>query len=132
VDQGEDLDRLPGIGPDLAGKIKEIVATGSCAQLERLRNELPPAITELLKIPGLGPKRVRALHQELGIQTLELDHLRFGIGQARRSGLEADDVLNTRTQQAPRPLLDASMSRGARIPEHASGAQQALEKPGIH
>lgn len=83
VDQGEDLDRLPGIGPDLAGKIKEIVATGSCAQLERLRKELPPAITELLKIPGLGPKRVRALHQELGIQTLAQLHRAASQGQVR-------------------------------------------------
>lgn len=70
VDRPEDLDALPGIGPDLAGKIVEVVTTGSCALLERLRKELPPVIAELLKIPGLGPKRVRTLHQELGIETL--------------------------------------------------------------
>ncbi len=74
VAQGEDLDALPGIGPDLAGKIVEVVSTGTCAQLERLRKELPPAITEMLKIPGLGPRRVRALHQELGVQTIEQLH----------------------------------------------------------
>ncbi|HEY0887816.1 MAG TPA: DNA polymerase/3'-5' exonuclease PolX [Ramlibacter sp.] len=70
VEAGEDLDPLPGIGPDLAGKIAEIVATGTCDQLERLREELPPAITELLAIPRLGPKRVRTLHQELGVKTI--------------------------------------------------------------
>ncbi|MHB1121872.1 MAG: DNA polymerase/3'-5' exonuclease PolX [Ramlibacter sp.] len=70
VEAGEDLDQLPGIGPDLAGKIGEIVATGTCEQLERLRQELPPAITELLAIPRLGPKRVRTLHQELGVKTI--------------------------------------------------------------
>src|SRR3990167_64516 len=64
LEQGEDIDALPGIGPDLAGKIAEVVATGTCAQLESLRKELPPAVTELLKIQGLGPKRVRALHHE--------------------------------------------------------------------
>ena len=69
VESGEDLDQLPGIGPDLAGKIAEIVATGTCEQLERLCEELPPAITELLAIPRLGPKRVRTLHQELGVKT---------------------------------------------------------------
>ena len=58
VDRAADLDPLPGIGPDLAGKIVEVVTTGNCALLERLRKELPPVITELLKIPGLGPKRV--------------------------------------------------------------------------
>ncbi|MEW6705658.1 MAG: DNA polymerase/3'-5' exonuclease PolX [Pseudomonadota bacterium] len=70
VDQGEDLDALPGIGPDLAGKITEIVATGRCAQLEQLRKEVPPAVGELLKIRGLGPRRVAALHQALGVRTL--------------------------------------------------------------
>jgi DNA polymerase (family 10) len=71
LERGEDLDKLPGIGPDLAGKIAEVVNTGSCAQLERLRRELPRGITALLAIPGLGPKRVRTLHDELGIETLE-------------------------------------------------------------
>jgi DNA polymerase (family 10) len=47
LERGEDLDALPGIGPDLAGKIAEVVNTGSCAQLERLRRELPPGITAL-------------------------------------------------------------------------------------
>ena len=70
VDRPAELDALPGIGPDLAGKIIEVVTTGSCALLQRLRQELPPVITELLKIPGLGPKRVRTLHRELGIETL--------------------------------------------------------------
>lgn len=68
---GEDLTRLPGIGDDLAGKIREIVETGKCALLDRLRKELPSAITELLHIPGLGPKRVRALWHDLGVQTIE-------------------------------------------------------------
>jgi DNA polymerase (family 10) len=71
LQRGEDLDALPGIGPDLAGKIAEIVATGTCEQLERLRKEVPPAITELLAIPRLGPKRVRVLHDELGVETLQ-------------------------------------------------------------
>ena len=62
---------IPGIGEDLAGKINEILATGKCNFLERLRKEVPPAITELLKIPGLGPKRVKTLWHDLDIQTLE-------------------------------------------------------------
>jgi DNA polymerase (family 10) len=70
VERGGDLTRLPGIGADLAGKIGEIVTTGHCSLLERLHRELPPAITELLKIPGLGPKRVKALYHELDVQTV--------------------------------------------------------------
>jgi DNA polymerase (family 10) len=70
LERGEDPDALPGIGPDLAAQIAEVVKTGTCKQLERLRKELPHGITELLAMPSLGPKRVRALHDELGIQTL--------------------------------------------------------------
>jgi DNA polymerase (family 10) len=71
VERGEDLTRLPGIGEDLAAKIREIVTTGKCRALEKLRQTLPPMITELLHIPGLGPKRVRTLWHELDVQTLE-------------------------------------------------------------
>ncbi|MEW6415678.1 MAG: DNA polymerase/3'-5' exonuclease PolX [Pseudomonadota bacterium] len=71
LEKGEDLTRLPGIGDDLAAKIREIVDTGRCSLLDRLRRELPPAVTELLQIPGLGPKRVRALYHELEVQTVE-------------------------------------------------------------
>ncbi|MBU6504263.1 MAG: DNA polymerase/3'-5' exonuclease PolX [Betaproteobacteria bacterium] len=68
---GADLTRLPGIGDDLAGKVRELVDTGHCGLLDRLRKELPPAVTELLRIPGLGPKRVRTLWHDLGVQTVE-------------------------------------------------------------
>jgi DNA polymerase (family X) len=69
--QGATLPKLPGIGADLAAKIREIAETGKCAMLARLRRELPPAVTALLKVPGLGPKRVNALYHDLGVQTLE-------------------------------------------------------------
>ncbi|MBK8741646.1 MAG: DNA polymerase/3'-5' exonuclease PolX [Betaproteobacteria bacterium] len=71
VAAGNDLDDLPGVGPDLAGKIREILATGKCALLERLRAEMPPALTDLLKVPGLGPKRVGALWHDLDVRTPE-------------------------------------------------------------
>jgi DNA polymerase (family 10) len=71
LEKGEDLTRLPGIGDDLAAKIREIVDTGRCSLLERLQRELPPAVTELLQISGLGPKRVKALYHDLEVQTVE-------------------------------------------------------------
>jgi DNA polymerase (family 10) len=70
IESGAGLPKLPGIGADLSAKIREIVATGHCAALDKLRKEMPPAITELLKIPGLGPKRVQALNRELGVATV--------------------------------------------------------------
>ena len=98
VEHGEDLDALPGIGPDLAGKIAEVVTTGTCAQLEALRKELPQAVTGLLAIRGLGPKRVRSLHDELGIQTMEqlLGAARDGrIRQVRGFGPETERQILT-------------------------------------
>jgi DNA polymerase (family 10) len=56
----EELDGLRGIGADLAQKIREIARTGTCEMLAQLRQRMPPAITELLKIQGLGPHRVMA------------------------------------------------------------------------
>ncbi|WON73153.1 DNA polymerase/3'-5' exonuclease PolX [Nitrosospira sp. Is2] len=71
VEKDEDLTRFPGIGHDLSEKIKEIISTDHCALLDRLRTELPPAVTELLRVPGLGPKRVRHLYHDLDVQTVE-------------------------------------------------------------
>lgn len=71
LERGDVLTDLPGIGDDLAGKMREIVETGKCRALEKLHAELPPAITDLLHLPGLGPKRVRTLWHDLDIQTTE-------------------------------------------------------------
>lgn len=109
--QGADLDDLPGIGPDLAAKIREIAETGSCALLGRLRQELPPGITELLKVPGLGPKRVRLLHHELGVQTIEQLH------QAAREGrVQAIHGFGAKSQQAILDATAAQLQEERRIP----------------
>lgn len=71
LERGADLRDLPGIGDDLAAKIREIVETGKSALLERLQKQVPPAVAEWLRIPGLGPKRVRTLHDDLDVQSLE-------------------------------------------------------------
>lgn len=67
--QHRDFDELPGVGKDLASKIGEILQRGSCDQLDRLRARFPRGITELLKIPGLGAKRVHTLYHELGVRS---------------------------------------------------------------
>jgi len=83
VERGEDLDALPGIGPDLAAKIGEIVGAESCALLQQLRMQLPPAITELLRIPEIGSKRARALYLVLGIRSLQDLHRAATEGRLR-------------------------------------------------
>jgi DNA polymerase (family 10) len=59
--------KVPGVGQAIADKITELVTTGRMAYLERLRAEVPASLVELLQIPGLGPKSVKQLHDELGI-----------------------------------------------------------------
>ena len=68
VAEGEDLSELPGIGESIAEKIEEIVQTGRLKQLERLQKKVPGELRELLAVPGLGPKRVKLLHDHLGIE----------------------------------------------------------------
>jgi len=66
VASGE-LDTVKGIGDALAQKIGELHATGQLGFLEELRASIEPGLVELLDIPGLGPKKIRALHSKLGV-----------------------------------------------------------------
>jgi DNA polymerase (family 10) len=65
------LDELPGIGGDLAGKIGTILATGTLPLLQELTAKTPESLVQMLKIPGLGPKRARQIYDTLGITTLD-------------------------------------------------------------
>ena len=70
ADPTRSLEDLPGIGKDLAEKIATIVNTGTLPQLEELRAEVPAGVVEMLKVPGLGPKKAAALFQQLQITSL--------------------------------------------------------------
>jgi len=64
------LQELPGVGRNIAGKIEEILATGSLELLERLSEEYPVDLDSLLSVEGVGPRTVKLLYEELGIKTL--------------------------------------------------------------
>jgi len=82
---GRDLSELPGIGKDLAGKIAEIVDMGHFPLLDSLKKKLPGELGEIASLPGLGPKRVRLLHDELKVSTL--DDLRRVVKAGRLHGI---------------------------------------------
>ncbi len=63
--------RIPGVGKAISDKLTELATTGHLAFHERLRAEIPASLVELLRIPGLGPKTVRLLNQELGIASID-------------------------------------------------------------
>ncbi|MGZ5201456.1 MAG: DNA polymerase/3'-5' exonuclease PolX [Telluria sp.] len=110
VEEGRDLSELPGIGADLAGKITEIVhGAGTCALREQLRGELPPQIEQLLRIPGLGPKRVKLLYTERGIHTPE-QLLRA----AREGQLRSIRGLGEKAEQKILEAVQAQLSKAKR------------------
>ena len=70
VKSGE-LAKLRGIGRATLGVITDLVETGESSYLEQLRADLPPGITELLRVPGLGAEKIERLHETLGIASLD-------------------------------------------------------------
>lgn len=71
VGDGADLQELPGIGGDLARQIAEIVKTGQHTGLQELRQQVPAGVLDMLRIPGVGPKKAAVFFRQLGLTTLE-------------------------------------------------------------
>ncbi len=67
----ERLGEIKGIGEALQKKITELVGTGRLLYYEELKASIPPGLLAMLEIPGVGPKKIKALHDKLGITTVE-------------------------------------------------------------
>ena len=63
---------LPGIGKTLEEKLSALLSTGTIPAAEKLRARYPPGLIDMMRLPGLGPKRARRLFDELGIESLEM------------------------------------------------------------
>src|SRR5579863_9266249 len=62
---------IQGIGEALQKKITELVTTGKLGYYEELKAATPPGLVAMLDIPGIGPKKIKAVHDELGVETVE-------------------------------------------------------------
>jgi DNA polymerase (family X) len=71
IASGHDLTEIEGIGSTLAEKSKVILETGVLPQLEKLREEVPPSLRDIMRVPGLGAKKAMKLFQELGVKDLQ-------------------------------------------------------------
>ncbi|MGB9976674.1 DNA polymerase/3'-5' exonuclease PolX [Thermovenabulum sp.] len=71
VERGYSLKEIEGIGPAIEAKINEILTKGTCEYYEKLKREIPEGLLEMLKIPGLGAKKIKTIYDELKIDTLE-------------------------------------------------------------
>src|SRR5438445_8373339 len=65
------LGEIKGIGEALQKKITELVTTGKLAYYEELKASIPPGLLAMMEIPGVGPKKIKVLHDELGIASVE-------------------------------------------------------------
>ena len=109
VETGEDLTKFSGIGEDLAGKIEEIVNTGTLKLLKELKNDVPAELSQLIKVSELGPKRVMAIHAELGITTIdELEKV------ARDGKLQELEGFGKKTEEKILQAIERQQARGER------------------
>jgi DNA polymerase (family 10) len=85
VDNGE-LKNIKGIGEGLAEKISELVNSGKLKYYEDLKKSLPSGLVEMLRIQGLGPKRIKVLYEKVGIKTV--DQLKEACEKHRLAAIE--------------------------------------------
>jgi DNA polymerase (family 10) len=84
------LGEIKGIGETLQQKITSLVSTGQLPQYEDLKREIPPGLLQMIRIPSLGPKKAKALHDQLGIDSL--DKLKAACEAGKVAGLKGFGV----------------------------------------
>jgi DNA polymerase (family X) len=131
---------LPGIGKTLQEKILALAQTGAIPAAQRLRAKFPPGLIAITRLPGLGPKRARLLHAELGVDSPQAlreaalaQRLRTvrGLGpKLEESVLVALDQIDAHPDAgaAPRMLLPRALELG----EQLAAGLLALAGPGTH
>jgi DNA polymerase (family X) len=113
---------IPGIGRDLAKKMREIVETGGAAYHRELLAEFPPTLLDLTRLQGVGPRTVRQLHAELGITTL--DDLEAALHDGRIRQIRG---MGTRKQEAMlKALADHRRHAGRHLMTDTAEAASAL------
>jgi len=120
--QGGRLDKIPGIGKNIAAKISELLTTGNLKKYQELLEEFPPGLLEIITLPGLGPKKAGMLREKLGITSLEElataareKRLRGLPGLGARTEEELLRNIELRQSQAGRALLDLAKNLAAEL-----------------
>jgi len=126
-----DLLGVPGIGAGLFGNIETLVRTGSLPYYEELRARFPPGLRECLKIPGLGARKARQLHETLGIDSLEA--LEAACREGRLAGIKGFGPRTAERVLKGIALLrsSAGLHRYGRARRRAEEALAALESAGL-
>ncbi|MEP6808329.1 MAG: DNA polymerase/3'-5' exonuclease PolX [Chloroflexota bacterium] len=115
-----DAPKIPGAGPALTTKLAELATTGQLAYHDKMRAQVPSGLLEILKVPGVGPRTVKQLHDELGIESV--DALRAAAEQGTLRGLKG---LSARTEENILAAMARLASRGTRLLLHDADALMA-------
>ncbi|MDH5365191.1 MAG: helix-hairpin-helix domain-containing protein, partial [Dehalococcoidia bacterium] len=111
LDDGENLRNIPGVGEAIAKKTTELVNTGKLGYYENLKAEFPEGITNLLAIPGIGPKTANRLSSELGISSVDALEQAIHDGRVAKLFRLGDKTANNILQQ-----IQALRRKDQRIP----------------
>ncbi len=130
---GGELTAVPGIGRELSAKIVEILETGTAQALEKLKRKVPAGVLEMLKIPGLGPKRVSALYRELHVETMgalraaaEAGRVQKLAGFGQKTEAQIREALETLSQRPARVSIAAARPQVEELLEHLRAAPGVL------
>src|SRR2546427_1443246 len=120
----ERLAEVKGIGDSIAKKICELVTTGKLAYYEELKAATPPGLVAMLEIPGVGPKKIKVLHDTLGIETVEQLEKACKDGQVaklkgfgEKTAQNICDGINRRRAYASRHLISEALPIADRLLE---------------
>jgi DNA polymerase (family 10) len=118
------VDQLAGVGRTIAEKIDALLETGSIPSADKLKARIPSGLIEITRIPGLGPKRARLLHQELGVESIadlraaaEQGRLKDvpGFGQKAEENVLAALAAGADGRPKPRLLLSKALAVGEEL-----------------
>jgi DNA polymerase (family 10) len=91
------LGEITGVGKEIAQKIGDLLDTGTFRLLDEVKGEIPPGVATLLAVPGIGPKRARALYQSLGIDSLDALRAALAEGRLATAGVGAGEAARIAT-----------------------------------
>jgi DNA polymerase (family 10) len=110
ADPNRKLTDLPGIGDAISEKCKVLLETGKIPQLEELRKEVPAGLLQIMRVPGLGAKKAKALYESLGISSIQ--ELRTACEQHKVRELKG---FAAKTEESILKSLDLVESASARM-----------------
>ena len=128
------LRELPGIGKDLAARIRELADTGACRYHQQLLDEFPPSILDLLRLQGVGPKTVGLLHSALGIKSVaelaaaaRAGRLRAVRGIGAKKEAQILSSIEQRAKDAGRHLLTDTAATASSLVDYLQTSEPGVE-----